>query len=86
MHGIRTPGGPKTSWVQSAFFKVWALASLCAVALLLGACHIETQNLEMMKVSDFQSLDSFDSVRPFGARRADGQSYLFIVGSALSCV
>ena len=51
MHGIRTPGGPKTSWIQSPFFRVWAAASLCTIALLLGACHIETQNLDMMKVS-----------------------------------
>jgi hypothetical protein len=49
MNGVRTSGGPKTSWFRSIFFKTWLAASLSSMALLFGAVHIETDNLGMMR-------------------------------------
>ncbi|WWD19005.1 hypothetical protein CI109_103462 [Kwoniella shandongensis] len=46
---IRTPGGPKTSWIGSGFFKIWVALFVSAFALLLGSVHIETHNLDIMR-------------------------------------
>ncbi|WVF72759.1 hypothetical protein IAT40_007577 [Kwoniella sp. CBS 6097] len=46
---INTPGGPRTTWLRSSFFKVWVVLWISSFALLVGAVHIETTNLDMMR-------------------------------------
>ncbi|WWC90746.1 uncharacterized protein L201_005683 [Kwoniella dendrophila CBS 6074] len=46
---IKTPGGPKSNWIQSNFFKLWIFLSISSFALLIGSVHIETNNLDMMR-------------------------------------
>ncbi|WVQ99961.1 hypothetical protein IAU59_007104 [Kwoniella sp. CBS 9459] len=46
---INTPGGPRTTWLRSSFFKVWVGLWISSFALLIGAVHIETTNLDMMR-------------------------------------
>jgi hypothetical protein len=50
MRSITTPGAPLTSWLSSIYFKFWVASSLSGLALLVGSIHIETVNLDMMKV------------------------------------
>ncbi|ORY35618.1 hypothetical protein BCR39DRAFT_475657 [Naematelia encephala] len=49
MRSIRTPGGPRTSWLRSGFFKVWVAAFACSWALMIASLQIETHNLDMMR-------------------------------------
>ncbi|WVQ74822.1 hypothetical protein IAR50_004429 [Cryptococcus sp. DSM 104548] len=49
IRSIKTPGGPKTSWLHSGFFKVWVGLFVACFALLIGAVHIEEHDLDMMK-------------------------------------
>ncbi|WWD02536.1 hypothetical protein V865_000576 [Kwoniella europaea PYCC6329] len=46
---IKTPGGPKSTWLKSGFFKLWICLSASSFALLVGAVHIETGNLDVMR-------------------------------------
>ncbi|WWC71602.1 uncharacterized protein I206_105560 [Kwoniella pini CBS 10737] len=46
---IKTPGGPKSTWLKSGFFKIWICLFLSSFALLIGSVHIETENLDMMR-------------------------------------
>ncbi|WVW85657.1 hypothetical protein I302_107695 [Kwoniella bestiolae CBS 10118] len=46
---IKTPGGPKSTWLKSGFFKLWICLFVSSFALLVGAVHIETENLDMMR-------------------------------------
>ncbi|WVO17747.1 hypothetical protein L204_105445 [Cryptococcus depauperatus] len=46
---INTPGGPKSSWLRSGFFKIWIVLFVASFALLIGAVHIENHNLDMIR-------------------------------------
>ncbi|WWC63253.1 uncharacterized protein I303_105853 [Kwoniella dejecticola CBS 10117] len=46
---IKTPGGPRSTWLKSGFFKVWIYLFFSSFALLIGSVHIETDNLDMMR-------------------------------------
>nr|ODN86414.1 hypothetical protein L203_04116 [Cryptococcus depauperatus CBS 7841] len=46
---INTPGGPKSSWLRSGFFKIWIILFVASFALLIGAVHIENHNLDMIR-------------------------------------
>ncbi|ODN78906.1 hypothetical protein, variant [Cryptococcus amylolentus CBS 6039] len=46
---INTPGGPRTSWLHSGFFKVWVGLFISCFALLIGSVHIEEHDLDLMR-------------------------------------
>ncbi|EIW67343.1 hypothetical protein TREMEDRAFT_69802 [Tremella mesenterica DSM 1558] len=53
IQSIRTPGGPKRTWLHSGWLKLFLGVVACSTALLYAALGIETTNLDMMRAYIF---------------------------------